>query len=99
MGRRKFGGLTMSIYRILSAIAAAALSAAVTLALPGFSPQVEAGISNPAVKTDRLDDRPLGPECAQQTWPYYRPECLRDVSRPAGEARVVRIVGIDRLPK
>jgi hypothetical protein len=89
----------MSIYRILSAIAAAALGAAVMLALPGFSPQVEAGIANPAVKTDRLDYRPRGPECTQQTWPYYRAECLRDRTQASGEARVVRLVSTDRLPK
>ena len=33
----------MLIHRILSAIAAAALGAAVVMALPGFSPAVEAG--------------------------------------------------------
>jgi hypothetical protein len=86
----------MSIYRILSAIAAAALGATVTLALPGFSPQVEAGVSNPVATVDRLDDRPLGPECSQQEWPYYRAECLR--GRPS-DARVVRIVSVDRLPQ
>ena len=89
----------MSIHRILSAIAAAALGAAVMMVLPGFSPQVEAGISNPAVKTDRLDYRPSSPECTQQAWPYYRPDCLRDRTQSSGAARVVRLVSTDRLPK
>jgi hypothetical protein len=89
----------MLIYRVLSAIAAAALGAAVVVALPGFSPAVEAGTSAPIVKTDRLDDRPLGSECTEQTWPYYGANCLRDGTRAAGQARTVRLVTTDRLPK
>jgi hypothetical protein len=89
----------MSIYRVLSAIAAAALGAAVMMAMPGFSPQVEAGIANTAVKTDRFDYRSSGPECTQQAWPYYRSDCLHDRTQAAGEARVVRLVTTDRLPK
>jgi hypothetical protein len=89
----------MWIYRVLSAIAAAAVGAALMMALPGFSHEVEAGISNPAVKTDRLDYRPTGPECTQQAWPYYRPDCLRDHTQPSGATRVVRVVSTDRLPK
>ena len=86
-------------YRVLSAIAAAALGAAVVLALPGFSPAVEAGTSAPLSKTDRLDYRPLGSECTQQAWPYYGANCLRDSSQAAGQARTVRLVTTDRLPK
>ena len=89
----------MLIYRVLSAIAAAALGAAVVVALPGFSPAVEAGTSAPIVKTDRLDYRPLGGECTEQAWPYYGVNCLRDGSRAAGQARTVRLVTTDRLPK
>jgi hypothetical protein len=89
----------MLIYRILSAIAAAALGAALVMALPGFSPEVEAGTSAPMIKTDRLDYRPLGSECTQQAWPYYGVNCLRDRAQATGEARVVRLVTTDRLPK
>jgi hypothetical protein len=89
----------MLISRIISAIAAAALGAAVVMALPGFSPAVEAGTSDPIVKTDRLDARPLGTDCTQQAWPYYGANCLRDRSQAAGQARVVRLVTTDRLPK
>jgi hypothetical protein len=89
----------MLISRVVSAIAAAALGAAVVMALPGFSPAVEAGTSDPIVKTDRLDARPLGSECTQQAWPYYGANCLRDRSQAAGQARVVRLVTTDRLPK
>jgi hypothetical protein len=89
----------MLIYRILSAIAAAALGAAVVMALPGFSPAVEAGTSAPVVKADRLEDRLLADECTQQAWPYFGANCLHDRTGAAGPARVVRLVTTDRLPK
>jgi hypothetical protein len=93
----------MLIYRTLSAIAAAAVGAALVMALPGFSPAVEAGTSDPIVKTDvktdRLDHRPLGDTCTEQAWPYYGANCLRDRSQASGQARVVRLVTTDRLPK
>ena len=96
----------MLIYRTLSAIAAAAFGAAVVMALPGFSPAVEAGtatsapvIAAPMVKADRLDERPLASECAEQAWPYFGTNCLRDRTPTAGQARVVRLVTTDRLPK
>jgi len=99
MSRRSQGGLDMSVYKVLSAIAAAALGAAVVMALPGFSPNVEAGTSNPVTKTDRLDHRPLGSDCTQQAWPYYDAGCLRDRTQASGQARVVRLVTTDRLPR
>jgi hypothetical protein len=97
----------MLIYRTLSAIAAAVLGAAVMMALPGFSPAVEAGtpamsasaLSAPTVKTEQTVDRPLVSECAEQAWPYYAAGCLRDRSQASGQARVVRLVTTDRLPK
>jgi len=89
----------MLIYRILSAVAAAAFGAAVMMALPGFSPAVEAGTTDPMVKTDRLDFRPLGTECTERAWPYYGANCLRDRTQVAGQARTVRLVTTDRLPQ
>jgi hypothetical protein len=89
----------MSIYKVLSAIAAAALGAAVVMVLPGFSPSVEAGTTAPAVQADRLDSPAPGRACTQQAWPYYAPDCLRDRTQASGEARVVRLVSTDRLPK
>ena len=94
MGDRK-----MLIYRILSAVAAAAFGAAIMMALPGFSPAVEAGTTDPMVKTDRLDFRPLGTECTERAWPYYGANCLRDRTQVAGQARTVRLVTTDRLPQ
>ena len=59
------GGCNMLIYRTFSAVAAAAFGAALVMALPGFSPAVEAGTSSPIAKTDRLDYRPLGSDCTE----------------------------------
>ena len=93
------GGRNMLIHRVLSAIAAAALGAAVMMALPGFSPAVEAGTSAPMIKTDQLDDRPLGGACTERAWPYYGTNCLGDRTQAAGQARAVRLVTTDRRPQ
>jgi hypothetical protein len=85
----------MFIYKALSAIAAAAFGAAVVLAIPGFSPEVEAGTPPQAVKGDRIDiQQPAPPTCAEQAWPYYAATCLRS-DRPS-QPRTVRIVTTDR---
>jgi hypothetical protein len=89
----------MLIHRVISAIAAAAMGAAVVMALPGFSPAVEAGTTDPIAKTDRLDYRPLGQECTEQAWPYYGANCLLDRTQAAGQGRTIRLVTTDRLPK
>ena len=89
----------MLIYRVVSAIAAAALGALVVMVMPGFSPAVEAGTSAPIAKTDRLDYRPLGTDCSQQAWPYYGVNCLRDRTQAASQARTVRLVSTDHLPQ
>jgi hypothetical protein len=86
----------MFMYRVLSAIAAVALGAAAVLALPGFSPEVEARTPPPAVKSDRLDVRSTGQDCSRQAWPYYETSCIRDRSQPNGQARVVRVISTDR---
>jgi hypothetical protein len=95
--RRKQG--CPMIYKTLSAFAAAALGAALVLALPGFSPEVEARTPPPVVKADRLDLRPTGQACTQQAWPYYEATCLRDRNQPQGQARTVRVVTTDRIAR
>ncbi|MEA2907645.1 MAG: hypothetical protein QOI12_5032 [Alphaproteobacteria bacterium] len=87
----------MLIYKVLAAVAAAALAAAVVLVLPGFSPEVEASSPIPVGKGDRLDYRPTGTACSQQAWPYFETNCLRDRKRVAGQVRPVRIVTTDRV--
>jgi hypothetical protein len=89
----------MLIYKILSGIVAVAIGAAIMLALPGFSPEVEARTPQAAVKGDRLDIRPLGQACAPQAWPYYEANCLRDRSQPQGQARTVRLITTDRIAR
>jgi hypothetical protein len=87
----------MLIYKGLSAIAAAAFGAALVVALPGFSPEVEAGTPAPVVKSDRLDLRPVATSCTQQAWPYYETDCLRDRTKVTGQAHSVRLVTTDRM--
>jgi hypothetical protein len=86
----------MLVYRTILAIAAVALSAAAVLALPGFSPEVEASAAPIVQKTDRLDYRPLGMACSEQAWPYYEAKCLRDRTQEGGQPRPARIVKVDR---
>jgi hypothetical protein len=90
----------MFIYKALSAIAAAAFGAALVLALPGFSPEVEASTPAPVVKSDRLDIQPAAaaPDCSQQAWPYYGADCLRS-TRANAQPRAVRVVTTDRFAR
>jgi hypothetical protein len=88
----------MLIYRLVSGVAAALLGAAIVLAMSALSPSVEAQTSNPTVKTDRLDYRPIAAACSERAWPYYGASCLRDRREATGQARTVRIVSTDRLP-
>jgi hypothetical protein len=85
----------MFIYKALSAVAAAAFGAAVVLAIPGFSPEVEARTPPPVVKTDRLDAPAPAPTCTEQAWPYLAASCLRS-DRPS-QPRTVRFVTTDRV--
>jgi hypothetical protein len=86
----------MLIDKVIPAVAAAALGAAATLALPGFSPDADASTPAKVVKSD-LDFRPTGPDCSPLAWPYYETHCLRDRSRFAGQARPVRVITTDRI--
>ena len=66
-------------------VLAALLSAGITI-LPGFMPQVEAGVPVAMAKADRLDIRPIGKDCSEQAWPNFEASCLRN----AGSKTVVR---------
>jgi hypothetical protein len=100
LDRRQEGGGNMPIQRVLSAIVAAALGAALVMALPGFSPEVEAGTAAQSVKPEPHNALPAN-ACAEQAWPYYDARCLHD--RTGGDsaqpARTVRIVSTDRLAR
>jgi hypothetical protein len=87
----------MLLYKVISGFVAVAMSATTALlVLPAFSPEVEARTPEAAIKGDRLDIRPIGMACAEQAWPYFEAKCLRDRTRPGGEARTVRVVSTDR---
>ena len=79
--RRPSQFFTETAYKVLSAITAAALGAAVGMVLPG--PSVEAGTTNSAIKAGV--SRPFGRDCAQQGWPNYAPDCVRYRTQASGE--------------
>ena len=86
--------------KIAAAVSGAALLAGTIVLLPGMTPMVAAGTSlatvNIKAKGDRLDIRPIGPACSEQSWPYYEPNCLRGAGN--GAPKPVRIVSTDRSP-
>lgn len=83
--------------KALSAIAVAALVAAAFSVLPGFAPRVEASVPQALGKGDRLDIRPVGRGCSQQTWPNFEASCLR-VAGSRTTIREARLVSADRTP-
>ena len=84
------------MWKALTALGLAACVAAAITLLPSFTPEVAAGTPPPIAKGDRLDLRPLGPQCSEHGWPYFELACLRDRRQQFGEARAVRIVTADR---
>jgi hypothetical protein len=89
----------MLIFRILSGIGAIAFGAAVVLAFPGFSPEVEARTPVQVVQTDGTSARPALRDCTQQAWPYYEANCLRNSAQPNAKPRTVRLVTTDRITR
>lgn len=83
--------------KIVGMMAGAALIAALLVAVPGMSPEVEASTPNPAAKSDRFDFKPTGSACSQRGWPYFETSCLRDRAAPMREVKAVRLVSTDRL--
>ncbi|MGA2055598.1 MAG: hypothetical protein ABSG88_09830 [Bradyrhizobium sp.] len=86
--------------KTLSAVAIAACLAAALAILPGFAPEVEASVPRPLAKADRLDIRPAGHDCSQQTWPRIEASCLRTagIKGSNGTVREARLVTADRTP-
>jgi hypothetical protein len=83
--------------KAFSAIAIAAFVAAALTVLPGFAPQVEAGVPAPLAKGDRLDVHVASSNCSQQAWPNFEPSCLR-VAGSNQAIREARLVTADRTP-
>lgn len=85
--------------KFFCAVAVAAIVAAGFVAFPSLSQRVEAGAPAPGGKSDRADARPLASDCSQRAWPYFEASCLRDRRNSFGQAREVRFVAVDRLPR
>lgn len=81
--------------KMLAATVSAALIAGVVALFLGMTPAVEAH-SLPSAKGDRLDAKPYGASCSEQSWPYYEASCLRNMVTPTREARQVRVVSVDK---
>lgn len=81
----------------IAAIAAAAILAGVAVVVPGVSDEVSASTPQPLAKGDRLDVKPVGAACSQRGWPHYETDCLRNPASPTRQAKVVRVVTVDRL--
>jgi len=83
--------------KALSAVAIAAFVAAALTVLPGFAPQVEAGVPAPLAKGDRLETQTVGRSCSQQAWPNFEASCLR-VAGSRTTIQQARLVTADRTP-
>jgi hypothetical protein len=83
--------------RAVAALAISAFVAAGLALLPGFAPEVEAGVPHVLAKGDRLDIR--GRDCSQQAWPNFETSCLRVAGSSAQTPiRHARLVTADRTP-
>ncbi len=85
------------MWKMVSAIAGAAIIAAAISLFPGFSPEVEASTpdlaaANLATKAPAPESRPSGAGCSQQAWPYFEAACLNN--RGAAQLRQVRIISV-----
>jgi hypothetical protein len=85
--------------KAIYAIAVAAMVAAGFVAFPSLSAQVQASAPGLDGRSDRADARPLAADCSQRGWPYFEASCLRDTRNPLSQARQVRVVPLDRLPR
>ncbi len=64
------------IMRALAALVIAAFMALAITVLPGFAPNVEAGVPVAMAKADKLPV--VGGTCAEQSWPNLSASCLRN---------------------
>ena len=90
----------MFIYKALSAIAAAAFGAAVVLALPGFSPEVEARTPAPGGQ-ERPSRHPAAHRPGlhrSRPGPTTTPAACAS-TRANGQPRTVRVVTTDRIAR
>ncbi|MBN8968506.1 MAG: hypothetical protein J0G95_08600 [Rhizobiales bacterium] len=79
--------------KALSALAIAAFIALAITVLPGFAPNVEAGVPVALAKSDRLSV--ASGICAEASWPNVPAACLRGTG-PQPVSTNVRLVTTDR---
>ena len=79
------------MFKSLFALAAFALLGASVIALPAFTPKVEAAEAAVLAKSDRLQIRTPNSNCGSQVWPKFEAACLRATGDGARimEARLV----------
>lgn len=82
--------VSYSFYRIVLAIAAAALTAFFFTIITATADQIEPS------ELVSSDGRVVGAKCSQQAWPYYEAHCLRDRRPHSAQAKSFRIVTTER---
>jgi hypothetical protein len=82
---------------MIKTLSAVAVAACVATLLALLAPEVEASVPRPLPKADRLDIRPIGHSCSQQTWPNFEAACLRSAGTKAA-VREARLVTANRTP-
>ena len=75
--------------KFLTASVVAATFLCAALYVLGTETEVMASASLTAQKADRLDIQSSEISCGE--WPYYHHSCLRDLKKPDGRARKVRV--------
>jgi hypothetical protein len=78
--------------KVLTATVATTIILGAALYAFGTETEVMASASEAGQKGDRLDNRLNEASCGE--WPYYHQSCLRDLKKPDGHARKVRIVSL-----
>jgi hypothetical protein len=81
--------VSYSNYRIILAIAAAAVAACFLTIMTATADQVEAG-------AQIVDGRTIGPQCSQLAWPFYEDHCLRDRRPRSAQIKSFRVVTTER---
>lgn len=76
--------------KFLTASVVAATFLCAALYVLGTETEVMASASLTAQKADRLDIQSSEISCGE--WPYYHHSCLRDLKKPDGRARKVRVI-------
>jgi hypothetical protein len=92
----RFGGQGQSMFKLIIAITAAAVIAAIlvgiTSAPPNAAANKAAALADAPVNSERISAPVMGAECSTRAWPNFDYNCQFDRRNPANEARVVRVI-------